>query len=978
MNTKLDNITTQYRKFNANQALTEGQLNEFIDYFEDQDRLSRTRLDGVGIVCGLETMLTVMSGRDLVTLPMDQRNQGFLYITVNQGAGVTTDGDLVTLRNRDYKSKESSIDLKTKNYKYFRAFTDGYRYPHFFKSNVQMPLLELFTEDEYDYKIDNGADSTTFFDVNLIPELENKIVILYLESYSNDESPCEDADCDNNGAEQVSELKVLLANRELVDEYILNGEKKDDIYNLHNSYEVLYNELKDIEAPRVILNTGITTELAVRAKFQGAIQSPTIVTDLSEGFKAIAETFGINMGLSGQTLESKLNQLLSTTPDDYQYRYDLLKDLIDTYNEIRGLVLHLKSVCCPSISSFSKHLLLGPIGASLELGSQTPFRHDFYHSPINTNQDENRERLLQLASRFAQTIKDFQTFNGPVKIIPSYLNTVLGQRAVPFYYRSNSDLLKKWNFEKTKVGKETYNLSYHTGNLANVDFVQNPLLYNIDDNDFYRIEGHLRKPYTIALQNINDLKEKYGLAFDVIALVLQKSKTTGGIKPLAVSEPSTISIKDLRQRLVSISSDVSNQVLDTKRTLQAISGLDNQLKLLNAVEFAAAQPLVSVVRQDPKENKVVSELLSEFLERKTGLEHLSGVERGGTFCLIYESEENNEVIADFSLPYLCCSKKDPVFLVLPATKLCQNDVKVPITILPLDGEVKAYVGTTQITAVTQSGGQNFFNPGLVSSQYFGQTITFSVNDDPVDSEMIVYAQPNVTVTAGEPVYGEDPDVPEATVQFSINGNVTGLTYSINFGDGKSASGAVPAGGKISHTYSLVVGRKDTFRPIVTITNPNNCSKQHNLAPISLEGQSTVRCLSSMEVIVQYNERLGPCPGGHTCNSAKFNLMANGVNIGLVSLNNVSETLEAGQARPNGETSGRNRINSFFITPQQAQTIVAANIPNDGFISFSLVCAAGSCHSGVAWTTLKLDGAVIYNGCPTNNFLTINPCTGVIR
>jgi hypothetical protein len=40
MNAKLDNVTTQYRKFNENQVLTEGQLNEFIDYFEDQDRLS--------------------------------------------------------------------------------------------------------------------------------------------------------------------------------------------------------------------------------------------------------------------------------------------------------------------------------------------------------------------------------------------------------------------------------------------------------------------------------------------------------------------------------------------------------------------------------------------------------------------------------------------------------------------------------------------------------------------------------------------------------------------------------------------------------------------------------------------------------------------------------------------------------------------------------------------------------------------------
>jgi len=56
MNAKLDNITTQYRKFNENQVLTEGQLNEFIDYFEDQDRLSRTQLSGVGIVCGFKSI----------------------------------------------------------------------------------------------------------------------------------------------------------------------------------------------------------------------------------------------------------------------------------------------------------------------------------------------------------------------------------------------------------------------------------------------------------------------------------------------------------------------------------------------------------------------------------------------------------------------------------------------------------------------------------------------------------------------------------------------------------------------------------------------------------------------------------------------------------------------------------------------------------------------------------------------------------
>ena len=141
MNTKLDNITTQYRKFNANQALTEGQLNEFIDYFDDQDRLSRTRLSGVGIACGFKTMLTVPDGMEVKQVSINQQPLAYEYITIEQGAGVTTDGDLITLRNTDYeaededetKTKTVSIELKSKNYKYYRVFTDNYSYPHFLR-----------------------------------------------------------------------------------------------------------------------------------------------------------------------------------------------------------------------------------------------------------------------------------------------------------------------------------------------------------------------------------------------------------------------------------------------------------------------------------------------------------------------------------------------------------------------------------------------------------------------------------------------------------------------------------------------------------------------------------------------------------------------------------------------------------------------------------------------------------------------------
>jgi hypothetical protein len=965
MNTKLDNITTQYRKFNASQALTEGQLNEFIDYFEDQDRLSRTRLSGVGIVCGFESSLYPVGS--------NAQLQNFTAINISQGAGITTDGDLVTLRKKNDNSKDVTIDFASKSYTYCRSFLDKAGYPYFIENNIQVPLLELFTDQEYEDLVTNGEDTDDFERVNTIAGINNKIIIIYLESYANEGTPCEEADCDNNGVEQVADLKVLLADKDDVSNYII---KKDSIYNLYNTYEVLYDELKDIEVPRVILNTNITTEPGVRAKFQAAVQNSSVITGLVEGFTAIADTFGVNMGLGNQSLNDKLAQLLSTTSDDYQYRYDLLKDLVDTYNEIRSLLLHLKSVCCPGIASFSKHLMLGPVGASLSLGNLTEYRHDFYNSPISTDADENQERLLLLANRFAQKINAFQTFSGPVKITPSNLNVTLGKKAIPFYYNVNDDLLKKWDFERTETGKEAYNLSYHTDNLSDTDFVQNPLLYNIDDYDFYRIEGHLGMPYKIALQNINDLRSAYGLAFDVVPLVLKKGKTNSS--NTLVSELSSLSIKDLRSNLVTISRSVSNQLVNKQTTLKTISLLDEKLRLLNDVELASGSE-ISLVKQSTKEDDVVAELLSELLERNSGLEHFAGVPKGGTFYLIYAAEDSDEVIADFAVPYLCCSKKDPVFLVLPATQLCQNDTKIPITILPLDGEVKAYVGNTQITGVTQSGGQNYFDPSLVTSQNLGQTITFTVNDDPVDTHMVVNAQPNVTVVVDEPVYGEDPDAPKAEVTFNISTGISDLTYVLNFGDGASSSGTIPLEGKqIIHPYQLVAGQEDVFNPVLTVSNKNGCSTQYNLDALTLVGQSTVECLSSMDVVIQYNTTKGPCPGGHTCNAARFNLLANGIPLGLVNLNNASQSLETGQARPDGETSGPNRISTISITPAQAQQIASANQPNDGFISFSLVCADNTCHTGVAWTTLKLNGLVIYSGCPTNNFLTINPCTGEIR
>jgi hypothetical protein len=149
-------------------------------------------------------------------------------------------------------------------------------------------------------------------------------------------------------------------------------------------------------------------------------------------------------------------------------------------------------------------------------------------------------------------------------------------------------------------------------------------------------------------------------------------------------------------------------------------------------------------------------------------------------------------------------------------------------------------------------------------------------------------------------------------------------------------------------------------------------------------QPISRCLSSLELIVQYSSTLGPCAGGHSCNAATFYLRANTTTVGTAYLSNSGGTTDQLNYPP-GETSGYNRYSSFTLTPNQIQDIGAT--AQDGNISLSLVCATppdvnygfglGQCHTNVSWITLKLNGITIYSGCPDNNFLTINPCTGAV-
>ncbi len=853
MNNKLATITTQYRKFNENQALTADQLNEFIDFFEDQDRLSRTRLNGVGLACGFRTSITGERGGE------GDSNQSTI-INITQGVGVTTDGDILTLRDRtrgksnELGEQEVSIDIPSKNYTHYRIYADQQQYPHFDPALLLWELRnvnEIEDDERADFKPIDAAD------------LKGKIALLYLESYTNEETPCQDADCDNQGEEQVANLRVLLTDVRGAG-YIAEV-AGDSIYNTMESYETLYERLPAIEAARVILSPDIDNPQELKTKFEQAI-AITDVAGLVTGIQAIISVFGLSTSF-GATLQNKINTLIGGTlpTNDFQYRYDLLKDLVNTYNEIKSLLLHLKFQCSPSIQSFAKHIMLGPVNDPLRIEDDVIYRHDFYKSPILADGGENYKKLLFLMNRFEEKVNSsfVKGLSRQIKVTPSQNSVLLGNRAIPFYYDVDDKLVKKWNFEKTNTGKELYNLSHDKTYLSSDVFVQEPLHFCLEDYDFFRIEGHLGQDYELVYKEIDRIKTQYGLPFRVVAIGLNEESRDG--------TPSVaLPVSELRDRLAIISKELaSDSRSDVEEAFTNISILDKQLQLLTLKEEVKRGvpgregvvgiegnirgevigirddvPVIEGVEGIPvpisvggvegnqvpirvpaptqeEEEEIETELLSKFMERHAGLEHKAGVEPGGTFVLIYyvSTRGTSLVVADFTLPYICCTKKDPVLLSVPADKICAYEEPIPLAVIPLDGEIKAYVGTVELNAIIKNGDQNLFDPGRVPATYYGQPITFKINEESVESEIMVYPAPEVTVTVGEIVY--DDDANNATVTFNVasttNPSLSNLSFEWDFRDGNQST-VSPTNGAIQHTYALIPGEEGTFRPEVRVTN----------------------------------------------------------------------------------------------------------------------------------------------------------------
>lgn len=481
MANKLNRILPQYRHYQADQVLTHTQLNETIAYFEDQDRLSRIGLTGVGIVNGLKISTNLQDG--------------VRKIIIHQGYGITTDGDLLTLQEAvgETGSKEKSIQIKSLEFTHYRSFEDDKAIYAAFDSGEEgnISLLELCEAADEDALPLSG-----------LAAIDQQVFLLYLESYPKDQDICGDINCDNQGIEQVARLRFLMIH---TDDMVAVC-SSDTIYHQFQGLKVALASLINIHPLHVVINdANAQTPIQLDRLYREAILQGNTVQEFTNGVREMLDA--LNYLWEGDAeigqLSTNLNDLETqhfdfpvTTEFGYnQYKYSFLKDLLEVFNLLLSELHTFRSLENPDISAFPKHLLLGRL-------TNDTYRHGFYASPAVSNHHQVISSMLRQLRKIYHMLITFDvTRQNGIRIIPSAVSQPSGTgKSIPFYYENTPELLANWS---AVPGVKPTTYQYALGD--------NPLLSEHSAQNHYFIGGHLRTNAENTYQAISNMVRQFGL-----------------------------------------------------------------------------------------------------------------------------------------------------------------------------------------------------------------------------------------------------------------------------------------------------------------------------------------------------------------------------------------------------------------------------------------------------------------------------------
>lgn len=535
----------EYIVFKPDQVLTNDHLNQVFYYLDRQNRLTRNKLIGMGIVCGF----------NLEAKTADNGN--ISCITITKGCGITSQGYLIS--DCDDKSYGYAIPYTSPDLPDDLPFKDNCKSIPFY--NTDCLIYKLVTYDQYKIIIENPGSTTVIIPPSPCSSSKNTsstsvnngdqvnssdtkqpvplssmnwvdyVVVLFLEAKEKDLKNCDMQDCNNKGEKMVFHIQPLLVPKKCVtnnctsvNEKLKAPEIKLQRYNVPTA---------DISNTANILNAFST------------ITSPVLLTEVANAYDFCFQKYKVSLEISTDPFSDMLNNLnnilsgLSNDPIMSQYFYDYINDLILAYYEFRKFTDTINVQCCADECLFPLHLVLGVAAKNSVPFIKDCYRTYFIYSPLFNGECNSIaklkfyfNRMILLASQFPNASLTLPVVDEkskqPIRITPSeYEEFPLSQRAIPYYYNeepiSNDSLYRNWNFEKSAEGNAAFNLSYNANLYNPFDAIVNkPLNYDIEKYNFFRIEGHIGLQYEQALFNILTQKQIYNLPFNVAAVAADK------------------------------------------------------------------------------------------------------------------------------------------------------------------------------------------------------------------------------------------------------------------------------------------------------------------------------------------------------------------------------------------------------------------------------------------------------------------------
>ena len=553
----MEQLSFKYPSFVSNQVLTPDDLNNSFSYLEEQERMTRVYLTGIGVVQGLE-------------VTVDTSNPAASTLTVSCGCGVTSEGYLIKMDTTMFNLYANFYFTPSDLYTPFcNATSSG---PNQYN---KFPIYELYNNTNTSSNPSVPAPGSVT-PMNITRDfLKDKMVVLLYDLNYVQPLNCDTESCDGLGITVYASIKVLLIAQSDYTPTTGNG----CVVNKELFFKAIDLNIRRFNVPWRNICTLEEFHNAYLKSF-----TPLLIDEMQAAFKRlysvlyplVDSVYSTNpLGDFKTRYEylatSTLSQLQNNYPDTVtmiQYCYDFFVDLIDAYRELLDACLELTTGCCPP-DNFPRHLLIGLLQSDNQTppdilwSISAPYYSNFMPSgALTAAANTSTGQIVLLYTRLVKMYQDFtipvvqalsadallalaeslisgttgligdggpaapEKIGIPIKITPTVTGRApLSERSIPYYYSKDNvtlptDLLKSWNYDLTLKGEFRRNLSFWASSYSQDPFVTEPLLYDLDRYDFLRIEGIIGRNWIIVVGYLYLFKLIYRVPFNMVVVSL--------------------------------------------------------------------------------------------------------------------------------------------------------------------------------------------------------------------------------------------------------------------------------------------------------------------------------------------------------------------------------------------------------------------------------------------------------------------------